>query len=93
MPLNGKKIDSLKSRYCTKRYLDELSSDDDLDYDPFLKAQDYDIEWLKTLTVNKTPEKEMLYIVSYYESYKKARTTIRLKIIKEKGSYKIDSAL
>jgi len=62
-----------------------------LDYDPFLKAQDCDVEWLKRLNI-KEDAKEDWFVVSYsYVDYlnTKQNVVIRLKVISNDKSYSI----
>jgi hypothetical protein len=87
MPLNFTTLDELKTEYCTANLITFLEQDE-LDYDIFLNAQEVMIEWLNTLSVTKESN---LYVVSYYDSYKKANTIIKLNIIDENGKYKINS--
>jgi len=82
--------DSLKSAYCTSDLLQTIESQK-LDYDPFLKAQDCDKAWLKTLIISKNHDKEGEYRISFLDSFKGERIEIRLKVVSEKGVYKIDS--
>lgn len=94
MPTNYEKLDSIKSKYCTANLLNKIENQfkkQELDYDPFLNAQDCDIEWLKTLTIRKDTKKSNLYYVSYADNYNNTKITIRLIVVKEKECYKIDS--
>ncbi len=87
------KIDSIQRKYCTTSLLNKISkglSEEELDFDPFLKAQDSNLECLKTLSISKDSSNN-LYKVSYLDSYSKAKITIRLIVIKEKENFKIDS--
>jgi len=88
MPPNGSKIFSLKKKYCTTYLINKINNQE-LDFDPFLKAQDSNIEWLKTLTVKKNVSKKGFYIVSYTDNNK--QIIIKLNVIKQNESFKIDS--
>jgi len=88
MPPNGSKIFSLKKQYCTTYLLDKINNQE-LDYDPFLKAQDANLEWLKTLIVKKDSSKKDFYAVSYTDNNK--QIIIKLNVIKQNDSFKIDS--
>jgi hypothetical protein len=61
-----------------------------LDYEPLIKAQDFGIDCLKTLTIRKDLKRDDLYYVSYIEPSTKMKVIIKLIIVKEKGLYKID---
>lgn len=56
-----RKLDSIKDRYCTKTLLDSISNEfenNELDYDPFIKAQDVSVNMIKSLSINKVEEYE-----------------------------------
>lgn len=60
------KLDTLQRRFCTTNLLHKIPKlSKQLDADPFLKAQDSNIKFLKSLTVSKDLQKESHYIVSY----------------------------
>jgi len=84
------KTDSLKLAYCTSDLLQTIESQQ-LDYDPFLKAQDCDKEWLKTLTISKNHDREGEYRIGFLDSFKGETTEIIVKVVSENGVYKIDS--
>lgn len=93
-PINRKKENSIKKKYCTTRLLEAIKNDKELDYDPLIDAQDADIESLKTLSIKKNIGIASGYIVTYessskYDNYEK--TSIKLTVVKEKDGYKIDS--
>lgn len=61
------KLYSLKEQYCTKELLDGVAQmiiDEDLDYDPFIDAQDFAIENMQSLVVEKTEEPD--WFVMHY---------------------------
>lgn len=96
-----KKLESLQRQYCTKALVKKIPElIEQTDSDPYLKAQDSDINLLKTLTITKDLQNENEYIVSYsfdrlvnVDPYKKEKETvvIHLTVVNEDGSYKIDS--
>jgi hypothetical protein len=90
--IDQKTINSLKSKYCTSRLLNKIKIED-LDYDPFLNAQDCDAEWLKTLTITRDSRKPNFYIISFVDNLSNKKNYIRLSVIKEKDTYKIDTIL
>jgi len=83
------KFAAIQKKYCTAALLKRVPKlAEQWDSDPFLKAQDSNVEYLKTLTVKKDLKKRDSYIVSYYA----VRTfVIHLLVIKQNESYKIDS--
>lgn len=89
-PENVANQKTLKKKYCSEKLLNKLEKED-LDYDPFLKAQDSNIEWLKTLAVNKDQVKQNVYAVSFTDTYNNSVISINLTAVKFKDSYQIDS--
>ena len=90
---NKEKIDSIKSKYCTTEllnYIKKQFQEEKIDYDPYLKAQDLSIETLKTMSFRKDSKRNDLYYVSYIWPYgDKQQVIIKLRIVKEKETYKI----
>ena len=83
------KLDALQKKVCTARLLQRIPKlADQLDADPFLKAQDSNIKFLKSLTVKEDLKKEGHYIVSYGIDEK---VVINLMVVKQDGNYKIDN--
>jgi hypothetical protein len=87
---NTKKLNSIRKQYCTAGLLSRIK-ELELDYDPFLNAQDTDDSWVKTLAVSKDPKKgKGIYVVSFSDSESKEKITITLSVVKEGEDYKID---
>lgn len=85
-----KKLHSIRKQYCTAGLLSRMK-ELQLDYDPFINAQDTDDSWIKTLSVKRHPEKgKGFYIVSFSDTESKTTVTVTLSVIKEKDDYKID---
>lgn len=81
-------------KYSTKRLLKAIDSDKELDCDPWLSAQDADVENLKTLSIKKNIGIPNGYIITYKSSSKydsEEAFIIKLTVVKEKDGYKIDS--
>ncbi|WP_188133930.1 DUF3828 domain-containing protein [Chitinophaga sp. CF418] len=91
--LDEKKLTLIKKQYCTKKILNRIAKDEELDNDPFVNAQDTDIDWLRTLVINKDPKKPNVYIASYISNYTKKRIINKLLVVKEGQTYKIDDIL
>jgi hypothetical protein len=85
------KLDSIKLKYCTLKLIKQIADDEELDYDPFLNAQDAHLECLQTLTILKDPNSPNFYCISYVDNYSKRQITIKLGVVKQKNKYKIDS--
>lgn len=86
---SGEEIKAFQKNSCTAAYFNELQSDEEMDVDPFLQAQDCDTATIKTLRVDKDPQVKDRYIVSYYWSTPESRKDILVTITKEQGSFKI----
>jgi hypothetical protein len=87
---NTAKQKALKKKYCTATLLKKIEKDE-LDYDPFLKAQDSDTEWLKTLVVRKNPKKPNGYLVSYRDPNNNTTISMNVSVIKENDRFKINA--
>lgn len=82
-------IGKIEEKYCSKELLTKLNG---LDYDPFLKAQDCDVEWLNNLDIKADTKDENWFTVSYsYTDYlnNKQNISIRLKIVPTDNHYQI----
>lgn len=89
-PQNLKKMESLRNEYSTERLLKQLK-DDELDYDPYLNAQDCSKSWLKTLEVKQDLADPNQWLISMGEVGSKLRSLIRLTVVKQGDRYKIDT--
>lgn len=89
MPPNQKNIKLIKNKYCTSTFLKKIDKQE-LEYDPFLNAQDCKIEWLKTLTIRKDSIRNNLYYVSYINNYNNQHIIIKVIVVKLNQLYKID---
>jgi hypothetical protein len=85
-------LDSLRKRYCTKdclkRYADLVEQTDS---DPFIKAQDSNIGDEKTISIKKGLRKPNLYIVSYIDVSDHIKRSVKIIVIEQNGSFKINS--
>jgi hypothetical protein len=96
-----KKLDSLKSRYCTVVYQKELKKEFKevgLDHDELINDDYTDVAHLNTLKVIKDTQKSSNYIVSYVVFSKdvsnnptQIKIVIHVTVAKEGGAYKIAS--
>jgi hypothetical protein len=94
-----KKLDSLKSRYCTEAYQKELKNEFKevgLDHDELINDAATDVEHLNTLKVIKDLKKVNEYIVSYVVFGKdvsnnplQEKIVMHVLVMKENGIYKI----
>jgi hypothetical protein len=91
--------DSLVKKYCTAGLLNKIAEHSDpeklnwWDSDPFIKAQDSDTSFLKTLSIRMNKMKTNSYSVSYNWTddftKKTTRTTIYLIVEKKKEGFRI----
>ena len=84
-------LDSLKHVYCSPSLLTRIQNEfarGELGYDPFIYAQDANIDCLKTLTIKKDTIIPY-YNVSYKDQYSGAMIKIKLKVVKQNDSIKI----
>lgn len=90
-PANEKEVAAIKKKYCTAKFLKEIEAKQasgELDYDIFVSAQDYDIEWLKTLKVEPAATFNV-FRVTYDMNFEDEKALIRPVIVKENGKFKI----
>ncbi len=81
-----------KQRYCTKALIESINKLE-LDYDPFVKAQDCNIECLKTLKIETLSAKKNEFTVSYTDSYSKENIKIILCLMETKKGLRINKLL
>jgi hypothetical protein len=85
------KLPSIQRKYCTTKLLHYIPKYiEQTDGDPFLKGQDTDTAYLKTLSIKKDNKRKNIYTVSYIDNLNQ-KVTIHLRVIKERGKFKIDS--
>lgn len=87
LPDDVKSIEVIKTKFLTKRFLKELNSSE-LDYDPFLDAQDCKENWVKTLKVISDDSRNN-YIACY--KYQDSLRCVRLFLSKQDKGYKINN--
>ena len=87
--------DSLKKKYCTPKLLNKIAEHSDpeklnwWDYDPFIKAQDSDTAFLKSLSIRMNNRKPNSYSVSYGSTDDSTKITIHLIVQKQKEGFRI----
>lgn len=89
-----KKLDSLKNLNCTKILLDSIANEfeeNELDYDPFINAQDASMEMIKTLSIKKINNSKNKFNVQYLDEYSGRKTNMKITIVEENGDFKISS--
>ncbi len=83
------KVESIKKKYCTQRFLNELKSLD-LEADPFLDVQDYKEKWINTLEINKIDNVGPTFQVCVFFEYNKTTHCVEVTVIKQGEDLKID---
>jgi hypothetical protein len=85
-------IDSLTRKYCTEALLMRIPAIiEKTESDPFLKAQDSNIESLKSLTIRQDEDDKNQYVVLYRDVYTYNEFVIHVTLVKDQGGYKIDA--
>ncbi|MDF2189029.1 DUF3828 domain-containing protein [Paraflavitalea sp. CAU 1676] len=80
----------IEKKYCTAALIKEIKSDEEMDVNPYLNAQDCDTSTLKTLQVEKVPQQKDQYKVSYKWSPDGVATTIHVTLVRQQNEYKIN---
>jgi hypothetical protein len=88
-PPNRKEMDIFMNNYCTKELLQKIK-DEELDEDPFIRAQDSDSSSVKTLSVIAEQGQPNSFLVSYLITNNKKIVNIHVKLVAFNTSYKID---
>ena len=74
------KKSKIEEEFLTKEFRRKLDIAE-LDYDPFLDAQDCDKEWIKTLEITQITEQENMYKVCYYYTDWRGEQTVCIKLL------------
>ena len=83
-----KKLELHQKKFCTKSFYDKIPQIiENTDADVFLKAQDSDISYLKTLKIAKRLKNQ--YVVSYIAD-DSMKISIKITLVKEGKNYKIN---
>jgi hypothetical protein len=80
--LDSKKEEFIKQKYCTKELLNKINKqfeEEELDYDPFLKAQDANLENLSSLKIENV-NKDNQYKVRYIDNYSLKKIEINIQM-------------
>jgi hypothetical protein len=85
---------NIKEKFLTEELRKRLDIAE-LDYDPFLNAQDFNKEWLKNLEIKSVAKTKNVYQICYhYTDFMGEQTTcIKLSLVKIKGKYLINNII
>ncbi|KGO79671.1 DUF3828 domain-containing protein [Flavobacterium beibuense] len=84
----GPKIDAVIKKYCTKELADKIIAGG-LELDPFLTAQDWNVDWIPTLEVKNKDPKNYIYTVCYTNYGDSDSICTDLTLIKTNEGFKI----
>ena len=87
---NQNDIDSLIKVHCSDKFLTNLYNSD-INYDPFLNAQDVTSDIFKSFKVETDINTTNAFIISYNNDYDNSQIIIKIKLVKVNDKYKIDS--
>ncbi|MBD3581820.1 DUF3828 domain-containing protein [Flavobacterium selenitireducens] len=89
-PVDAKQVQAILKKYLTTKFLKEYATlSGELDYDLFVSAQEFDIEWLKTLTIEPAATFN-IFRVTYDMGFEDDKALIRPIVAKEGKTFKID---
>jgi hypothetical protein len=92
VPEDHAKIESLKAQHCTAKFLVQLANAE-LEADPFLNAQDVEEKWAENLEITPESAGKDQYNVCYTASYDNAKHCVKVTMVDEGGSWKIDNII
>lgn len=93
---DNEKTEAIQRQYISPELLDRLQrmyEEMDLDYDPFLKAQDSDKSVLEKLRIEKDTAQTNVYRVYIWDNFNKKYKEIKLLLKPGEQGYKIDNIL
>lgn len=93
---DNKKIEAIRKQYVNQRFLDKLQNmyqDMELDYDPFLAAQDCDKSVLDSLRIEQDTVRTGIYNVYLWNNFNKKYDKVTLLMKQDGQAYKIDDVL
>jgi hypothetical protein len=84
--------DSVRAKYCTPDLIKKLANME-LDYDPFLNAQDFDDNLLKKLDIKRANDPQGYYVVSYMDDYNNENVYIVMSLAEHEEGYRISDLI
>lgn len=90
-PPNKDKLDEIIKEFCTE---DLINDNKNLDYDPFIKTQDIDSNWINSLKVIKDTFRCKTFKVSFYDKSSDTYISIKLSLVLDLNkNYRINNIL
>ncbi len=88
------KINRILNKYCTLKLIKQINNPD-IDWDLLIDGQFCEESWIKTLEIATDTSCSNVFYVKfyYYRENKKINKEIKLYVIKENNTYKIDKVL
>lgn len=87
--VNDKEVQAILKKYLSTKFLKDYAKlKEELDYDLFVSAQEFDTEWLKTLQIEPAATFNV-FRVTYDMGFEDEKALIRPVVAKENGKYKI----
>lgn len=87
------RIATIKEKYVTPKLLAKIDSAMlyyELDYDPFVNAQDYDTTWINTLEIAPVPERTNTFDICYTYN-RNSKSCMTAVLAESEGKYMIDN--
>jgi len=88
LEIDTNKVQSILSKYCSSELLQKIKSEKELDYDPFIDAQDVPPRFLQSLEISKVKGKKNRFVISY--ALGEAKNNVELDLVKKENQLKID---
>ncbi|MGY0408925.1 MAG: DUF3828 domain-containing protein [Polaribacter sp.] len=92
-PPNKNKLDEIIKEFCTEDFI-EKNNNKELSYDPFIKAQDIDSNWINSLKITKESTNCKIFTVSFYDKSSDTHISIKLSLILDLNkNYRINNII
>lgn len=92
MPVNDEKVELIKKKYCTSKLLKKMGLIE-LDFDPFIDAQDFESTLLKTIEISKDKKINNIFKACYFTTFNNKTVCVKFRIAKVNNTFKIDDII
>jgi Protein of unknown function (DUF3828) len=92
VPEDHAKVEALKAKHCTAKYLGELA-EAELEADPFLNVQDVEETWADNLEITADAAAKDQFSVCFTASYDNSKHCVKVSMVDESGTWKIDNVV